>query len=55
MSNSRRKHPIFPNCQAASEKKEKLRANRKLRRLVSEKLKSGETGIPNPKEISDSW
>ncbi len=55
MSNSKRKHPILPNCSAVSEKAEKKQANRKLRRLVREKLSDSNYELPNLKEIADNW
>lgn len=55
MSNSKRKHPIFPNCITASEKAEKTQANRKLRRLVKEKLSDSNYDLPDLKEVADKW
>ena len=55
MSNSKRKTPILPNCNSASEKVEKQKANRKLRRITREKLKKENTNIPRLKEVSDPW
>ena len=55
MSRSKRKTPILPNCKAASEKAEKQEANRKLRRIVKEKLAVPEEELPQKKEISDRW
>jgi hypothetical protein len=46
MSNSKRKLPILPNCNAGSEKAEKQQANRKLRRLVKEKLSESNNELP---------
>jgi hypothetical protein len=54
MSNSKRKHPIVPNCIAGSEKVEKQKANRKLRRLVKEKLSESNNELPELKEIADN-
>jgi len=55
VSRSKRKTPILPNCQASSEKAEKQKANRKLRRIVKEKLAVLEEELPQKKEISDIW
>ena len=55
MSRSKRKIPIFPNCKASSEKSEKQKANRKLRRIVKEKLALTDKELPQKKEISDIW
>jgi hypothetical protein len=55
MSNSKRKHPIVPNCNAGSEKAEKQKANRKLRRLVKEKLSESNNELPELKEVADNW
>jgi len=55
MSNSKRKHPILPNCIAVSEKAEKQLANRKLRRLVKEKLSDSNYELPDLKEVANNW
>ena len=55
MSRSKRKTPILPNCQASSEKSEKRKANRKLRRIVKQKLAVPDGELPQKKEISDIW
>ena len=55
MSRSKRKTPILPNCKAPSEKDEKQKANRKLRRIVKEKLAVLEEELPQKKEVSDRW
>ena len=55
MSRSKRKTPILPNCKASSEKTEKQKANRKLRRIVKEKIAVPEEELPQEKEISDIW
>jgi hypothetical protein len=55
MSNSKRKLPILPNCNAGSEKAEKQKANRKLRRLVKKKLSELNYELPKLKEVADSW
>ncbi len=40
---------------ANSEKKDKQRANRILRKMVKEKLKFGNIDLPKLPEISDVW
>jgi hypothetical protein len=55
MSNSKRKNPIVPNCIADSEKAEKQKANRKLRRLVKEKLSEWNKELPKLKEVANKW
>jgi hypothetical protein len=55
MSNSMRKLPILPNCIANSEKPEKQKANRKLRRLVKEKLSERNYELPELKKVADNW
>jgi ribosome-interacting GTPase 1 len=55
MSRSKRKTPILPNCTATFEKTEKQKANRKLRRIVKEKLAVLEEELPQKKEVSDRW
>ncbi len=55
MSRSRRKLPIIGNCLASSEKEEKIKANRKLRRLVKTKLSRSNIELPQLKEISNKW
>ena len=55
MSRSRRKLPIIGNCLASSEKEEKIKANRKLRRLVREKVSDSQINLPQLKEISNKW
>ena len=55
MSRSKRKTPILPNCTATSEKSEKQKANRKLRRIVKEKLAVPDGELPQKREISDRW
>ncbi|MGM1055475.1 MAG: hypothetical protein ACQEWG_06275 [Bacteroidota bacterium] len=53
MSRSSRKNKIRGNTTATSEKKSKLKANRKLRRLTKETLKKGKVVLPLLREISD--
>lgn len=55
MSRSKRKTPILPNCKATSEKDERQKANRKLRRIVKEKLAVLEEELPQKREVSDRW
>ncbi len=55
MSRSKRKTLILPNCKAPSEKDEKQKANRKLRKIVKEKLAVLEEELPLKREISDRW
>tara|TARA_R100000935_G_scaffold34622_1_gene55262 strand:+ start:1079 stop:1306 length:228 start_codon:yes stop_codon:yes gene_type:complete len=55
MSNSKRKLPILLNCIAVSEKDEKQLANRKLRRLVKEKLSDFNYELPALKEVDSNW
>ncbi|TDN87093.1 hypothetical protein DET49_11447 [Salegentibacter sp. 24] len=55
MSRSKRNTPILPNCKASSEKTEKQKANRRLRRIVKERLAISEEEFPQKKEISDIW
>ena len=55
MSNSKRKLPILPNCLSVSEKAEKQLANRKLRRLVKERLSDSKYELPDLKEVSSNW
>ncbi len=55
MSRSKRKIKIIGITTAKSEKEDKHYANKKLRRIVREKLKSGEVILPELKEISDNW
>ncbi len=55
MSRSKRKNKIHGNTTASSEKDDKLEANRKLRRLVKEKLKFRNEVLPALKEISNVW
>ncbi len=40
---------------AKSEKEDKRCANKKLRRIIREKLKLGEVIFPELKEVSDAW
>jgi len=53
MSRSKKKTKIQGITTATSEKENKQEANRKLRRLVKEKLKRGEKDLPEIREVSD--
>ena len=55
MSRSRRKNKIRGNTTAASEKRAKQKANRKIRRLSKESLKRGREVLPLRNEVSDKW
>ncbi len=55
MSRSKRKTKICGWTSASSEKEDKQLANRKLRRIVKEKLKSGKVILPKLREVSDVW
>jgi len=55
VSRSKLKTPILPNCKTSSERAEKPKANRKLRRIVKEKLAVRDAELPQKKEISDIW
>ncbi len=55
MSRSRRKTKISGWTTATSEKEDKQLANRRLRRIVKEKLKLGEAILPKLREVSDVW
>ncbi|WP_020528637.1 hypothetical protein [Flexithrix dorotheae] len=55
MSRSRKKIKIRGISTADSEKQNKRRANRKLRRIISQKIKTGEDKFPELKEVSNVW
>lgn len=55
MSRSRKKSKIQGVTTAASEKENKQKANRKLRRLTKEKLNKGAAELPEKRELSDVW
>ncbi|WP_185156041.1 hypothetical protein, partial [Fulvivirga kasyanovii] len=40
---------------ANSEKQNKRKANRRLRRIVNQKVKEGEVDLPELKEVSNVW
>lgn len=55
MSRSKRKTKIHGNTSAKSEKENKRDANRKLRRIVKQKVNSGKTELPELREVSNVW
>lgn len=60
MARSYKKTPIFGNAKCSSEKQDKRRANRTLRRRVKEILTSLEQSdfpapLPRLREVSDAW
>ncbi len=55
MGKSLRKTKIHAITTAKSEKQDKQQANRKLRRIVKNKLKSGDISLPKIREVSDVW
>lgn len=55
MSRSRRKNPIIGITTAETEKKNKLEANRKLRRLNRIKIHKGDFEFFQLREISNVW
>lgn len=55
MSRSRRKTSIRGRTTANSEKLDRQKSNRKLRRLVKERMKKREEVLPVLREISDVW
>jgi len=62
MARSRKKTPIFPNTCEETEKDEKRKANRALRRAVRVELDKAqdpeivdEVVMPEMREVSDSW
>tara|TARA_R110002110_G_scaffold338034_1_gene548526 strand:- start:432 stop:683 length:252 start_codon:yes stop_codon:yes gene_type:complete len=59
MSRSRKKTSIFSITTAPSDKADKVNANRRLRRLVKERLKDDEfideIVLPQLREISNVW
>jgi hypothetical protein len=54
MSRSRRKSP-YRGCGSSSEKYEKQKANRKLRKKCKAAIRQGEEVMPEKKEISNVW
>ncbi|CAL2082704.1 hypothetical protein [Tenacibaculum sp. 190524A02b] len=55
MSRSKKKTKIHGITTATSEKENKQEANRKLRRVVKQKINAGETDLPKLREISNVW
>ena len=55
MSRSKRKTPIFGMTTAESEKQDKRKANRLLRRLSRAMLGQGEELLPVIREVSSVW
>ena len=55
MSRSKKKTKIHGNTTAKSEKENKRDANRKLRRIVKQKVNSGRTELPELREVSNVW
>lgn len=55
MSHSYRKTPIFGHTVSESEKKDKRRANRLLRRLSRAMIGQGEEELPNIRDVSNVW
>lgn len=59
MARSRKKTPIIPNTCAETEKEDKRNNNRKLRRVVKQKLQVSEDiedlDLPELREITNVW
>ncbi|HPN69822.1 MAG TPA: hypothetical protein PLZ32_09900 [Saprospiraceae bacterium] len=55
MSNSKKKTKIRGITTAKSEKSDKQNANRKYRRIIKQKVKLGNTEIPQKRETSNVW
>jgi hypothetical protein len=55
MSRSRKKMPIVGITTAETEKKDKLEANRKLRKLNKAKIRKGDFNFYQLREISNVW
>ena len=55
MSRSKKKTKIHGITTAETEKGNKQKANRKLRRIVKERLKSKKDNLPKLREVSDVW
>ena len=53
MARSRRKTPIFGNTLAESDKGDKIKANRRLRREVRLALKNGEEEMPELRDVAN--
>lgn len=55
MSRSKKKTKIHGITTAETEKSNKQKANRKLRRIVKERLKLKKENLPRLREVSDVW
>jgi hypothetical protein len=55
MARSRRKTPIVSISSSASEKQDKRRANRALRRAVNVAVKTGKDDLPVIDDVSNPW
>ncbi|MEN7551762.1 hypothetical protein AAG747_27855 [Rapidithrix thailandica] len=56
MSRSKKKSKIRSMTTASSEKQDKREANRKLRRVVKQKINNSEEAVlPELREVSDIW
>ncbi|AXO79034.1 hypothetical protein DZC78_01100 [Olleya aquimaris] len=55
MSRSKKKTKIQAITTAKSEKDNKTEANRKLRRIVKQKVNSGQMDLPDLREVSNVW
>ncbi|WP_305983202.1 hypothetical protein [Roseivirga thermotolerans] len=55
MSRSKKKNKIRGITTAESEKQDKRDANRKFRRTINQKVKQGDTELPDLKELSNVW
>ena len=55
MSRSRKKTPVRGRTTAESEKENKRKANRKLRRITKVQLKKGDAELSTMKETSNVW
>jgi hypothetical protein len=55
MSRSRKRTPISPNACASSEKRDKVRANRKFRRVTRERIRASSEAPPDIREVSSVW
>lgn len=55
MSRSKKKNKIRGITIAESEKQNKRDANRKFRRIVNQKVKTGDEVLPRIREVSDTW
>ena len=55
MSRSKKKTKIQGITTAKSEKENKQEANRKLRRIVKQKVNTQKTDLPQKREVSNVW